>query len=829
MNRPAPAAEALNALSTDYAPLPGIPDEFVGRDGAPRACWQQFLGLLGGSDIERAIAAANRHIRAMGISYRVLGETSERTWPMSHLPLLIDEGEWTVIAAGVSQRARLIEAVLADVYGPNRLVAEGVVPAAVVAGSRDYLRPMVGVTPPGGHWMHLYAVDLGRGPDGRWWVLSDRAQAPSGAGYLLENRLVMSRAFPAIYRNMNVERLAPFFRAFRMALTAAAERSQPRICLLTPGPYSATYFEQAYLARYLGFTLVEGNDIVVHEGRAHIRTVAGLKRADVLWRRVDGDYIDPLELNGQSRLGVPGLVSAIRNGHTVVSNMPGAGFAESRALMAFMPAIARHLLGEDLSMPNIATWWCGQPDAQARVLANLDSMAIAGAFDDALPDFGARQQLLPADLGPSDRERLRRDIEARGLDFVGQEVVQLSTTPVWRDGRPVPRPFVLRVFAAVTPDGWHVMPGGFCRIADRTDARAVTMGDGVQSADVWVLSSRPVAMETLLPASEEVKIRRVLGNLPSRAADNLFWYGRYLERAEATLRVVRCLCARSTEMDLSLGDVSDSLRRLGRQLRAWGAVPAKDFEGSTLDIARYALSSPDQYGSVLSVVRMARGAAAVIRERLSVDVWQLLATLEERATLRPGDLENEAEAHERADLLLRTLAALAGLGQENTNRVAGWRFLDMGRRIERAISTCRFARVFAGEDATADDLDILLDLIDSQITYRSRYLVGVALAPVRDMVLLDPFNPRSVCFQINQLDRHLGMLPVLNNDGMPEQPKRLIARLATRVSTGVAEELDTASIFALEQKVMALAEAIAARYFLQRPEATTSTFVSTLA
>jgi uncharacterized alpha-E superfamily protein len=567
----------------------------------------------------------------------------------------------------------------------------------------------------------------------------------------------------------------------------------------------------------------------VHEGRAHVRTVAGLKRADVLWRRVDGDYVDPLELNGTSRLGVPGLVAALRNGHTVVSNMPGSGFVEARALMAFMPKIARHLLGEDLTMPNIATWWCGQANAQEKVLDNLDSMAIAGAFDDAMSDFDTRQPLLPADLASHDRERLRRDIETRGLDFVGQEVVRLSTTPVWQNGRPVPRPFVLRVFAAVTPDGWHVMPGGFCRISDRTDARAVTMGDGVQSADVWVLSSRPVAMETLLPASEEVRIRRLMGNLPSRAADNLFWYGRYLERAEATLRVVRCLCTRSTEMDLSFGDVSASLRRLGRQLKAWGAVSAKHAENGALDIARHALSSPDNYGSVLSVARMARNAAAVIRERLSVDAWQLLATLEEQATLQPGDLDNEAEAYEVADQLLRTLASLAGLGQENTNRVAGWRFLDMGRRIERGISTCRFARVFAGEDATADDLDILLDLIDSQITYRSRYLVGVALAPVRDMALLDPFNPRSVCFQINQLDRHLGMLPVLNNDGMPEEPKRLIARLATRVSTGIAEELDTATIFALEQKIMALAEAIAARYFLQRPEATASFAVSALA
>ncbi len=465
--------------------------------------------------------------------------------------------------AGVTQRASLIEALLADVYGSGRLVADGILPAAIVAGNSEYLRPMVGLKPPGGRWMHLYAVDLGRGPDGRWWVLGDRTQAPSGAGYALENRLVMSRAWPERYRNMNVERVAPFFRALRSSLAETAERSQPRICLLTPGPYSETYFEQSYLARYLGFLLAEGDDLVVHQGLTHVRTIAGLKRADVIWRRVDSNYVDPLELNGQSRLGVPGLLSAIRNGHTAVCNMPGSGFAESRALMSFVPTIVNRLMGEDLLIPNIATWWCGDPEAQRNVLANFDSMTIAGAFTSNVPGFETDQQILPANLSSAERARLFEAVEARGIDYVGQEVVRLSTAPAWSDGQLVPRPFVLRVFAAATSNGWHVMPGGFCRIAARPDARAISMDEGVQSADVWVLSSKPVVVETLLPTNEDIKIQRVLGNLPSRAADNLFWYGRYLERAEATLRIVRCLCQRSLEMDLSAGDVSKSLAAPG--------------------------------------------------------------------------------------------------------------------------------------------------------------------------------------------------------------------------------------------------------------------------
>ena len=260
------APKTPDAWYANYAPLPGIPDEFIGRDGKPRPVWQKFFASIDAEDSERSLAAAERRIRDIGVSYRVHGETSERTWPMSRLPLLIEESDWKEIVAGVAQRASVIEALLSDVYGANRLVAEGILPAAVVAGSRDYLRPLVGLNPPGGRWMNIYAADLGRGPDGRWWVLGDRAQAPSGAGYALENRLVMSRALPARYRSMNVERLAPFFRALRSSLADAAERSQPRICLLTPGPYSETYFEQAYLARYLGFLLVEGDDLVVQSG-----------------------------------------------------------------------------------------------------------------------------------------------------------------------------------------------------------------------------------------------------------------------------------------------------------------------------------------------------------------------------------------------------------------------------------------------------------------------------------------------------------------------------------------------------------------------------------
>ncbi len=809
--------QRLEELVAGYMPISGIPDEFIGEDGRPRDHWLRFLDALANlspEDMENRFSAADRHIHDSGVSYRAFGEVAERSWPLSHVPLLIGENEWRQIETGIGQRVRLLEHTLADVYGEGHLVQQGILPAAAITGSPDFLHPLRGLKPPGGKFLQFYAADLGRGPDGRWWVLGDRAQAPSGSGYALANRLVLSRAFPALYRDMNVERLAPFFQAFRSGLANIATRADPRICMLTPGPLSQTYFEQAYLARYLGFLLVEGGDLTMRDGQVHVRTIAGLKRADVLWRHVDSDFTDPLELNAGSQLGVPGLVDALRQGGVVVANAPGSGVLETPALMSFMPSISRHVFGEDLALPNIATWWCGQPRAREEVLANLDGLAIAGAFGNSVLDQLPGQSLMGATLSPVDRARLIRKIEDRGVDFVGQEVVHLSTTPVWENGRLTPRPFVLRVYAAATPDGWKIMPGGFARISDRTDARAVSMGEGVQSADVWVLAEKPVTITTLLPTDENIRIRRIMGNLPSRAADNLFWLGRYLERAEAVLRLIRCLAGRLLDTDKH--SEAQDLAALKGMLGASGAAPFKQVQNmAPLQLTAMALHSKKEYGSAVSLVGDAQRAASFIRERLSVDLWRLVGSLCERLDLDFEAPLTESEAYERPDSALRNLAAISGLVQENMNRVAGWRFLEMGRRIERGITACRLARNLAHASSPAEDLDILLDLVDSQITYRSRYLMGVALKPVQDIVLLDPYNPRSLAFQAACLKAHLEALPVLNDDGMMEIPRRLIVRLLADIEVAEAGKLGTHTVLVFEQTLMALADAIGTRYFLQ--------------
>ena len=824
--RPDPARAADDASSRidgwtgGYAPRPGLADELVGADGHLRGAWPRFLERLARLE-EREIAArflaAERHIRDAGISYRVYGDQREHPWPLGSLPLVIDAADWAELSAGIVQRAGLMERVVADIYGPGRLVADGLLPAGVVAGSPEYLRPVHGITPPGGRWLPVYAADVGRGPDGRWRVLADRTQAPSGLGYALENRMVLARAFPDLFADLHVERLPGFFQAFRAGLAAACERSDPRICLLTSGPYSSTYVEQAALARYLGFLLVEGDDLVVRDGLLHVRTVAGLKRADALWRRIDADYLDPLELRSDSRLGVPGLLEVLRRGGLVTGNMPGSGVVESAALSPYLPGIARALLGEDLRLEGPRTWWCGDPRGLAHALDHLDALtlrpaatAVRGPERDAI--------LAPHAFGAA-RERALAALHERAFDWVAQEPAPLSTMPAWQDGRLVARPFVMRVFAAATPEGWRVLPSAFCRVAEREDADPSEMHAGIRSADVWILSDTPVDAPLLVHTSPP-RIRRVAGHLPARAADNLFWLGRYLERAEAVVRLVRAHLGGFGEAitaDPCADEDAPTAQRIRALLKEWHCIEAADLP--TAALAQEALGGHAATGSALSHVLEARRVAASLRERLPAEAWRSLADLRDTLVFSEVFTPTEAQLRGRAERALGHLSALTGLTHENMSHGAGWRFADMGRRLERAINTCGFAASFCAEDATADDLGVMLGLVDSQIAYGARYLAGVSRDAVCDMGVLDPYNPRSAAFQVEAVVAHLDALPALAADGLPEPHRRHALTLATTFRTAEAGAIDGPALEGLATELERLADAVAGRYFPNGPDA----------
>lgn len=814
------SGERLQRLLAGYRPQSGVFDELLDADGRPRPHWSTLLNTLAdhtGGELEARFATADRYLRDSGVFYRVQDDPTggERPWPLAHVPLVIPAAEWRGLERGLIQRARLLDAVLDDVFGPGQLIKDGALPATLVAGNREFHPALRGVPVKTGRRLAFYAADLGRGPDGRWWVLSDRAQAPSGSGYALENRIALAGAFADLFGRLSVERLAPFFQAFRDGLAAASGRDEPRIGVLTPGPLNETYFEHAYLARYLGFVLVEGGDLVENDGTIYVRTVEGLKRADVLLRRLDTDFADPLELNAASHIGVPGLVEAIRRGTLTLANSLGSGFVESPALMSFLPGLARRLLKEELILPSVATWWCGQPQARETVRAEFDARVIGSAFGRRIPVLPGQGGTIGADLDGKTRADILEWMERRGVDLVAQEVVHLSTMPVWQAGRLVARPFVLRAYVAATDDGYAVMPGGFCRVSDTEDARAISMGSGARATDVWVLSDKPVEAVSLLPAPDKVRVHRANASLPSRAADNLFWLGRYWERTDITLRLVRALSARLSEAVSGGRGGASATKRLIETLVGWDAVPAA-LAGLPANVPMAALTEAVGTGSALVLAREARRAASAIRERLSGDtlrpIDELVALLD---AARSDEELTPPEAHALTERAMREIAALNGFIFDSLNRRGGWRFIDVGRRIERAVAIARLTRQFGEPTATPDMLDLILEITDSQITYRRRYLFGAARLPILDLALLDPAMPRSVAFQVNEIVAHLAALPLDRTDGMLEPCRRLAQRLAAELATQEAGGIDRTRILGFEQQVMQLSDEFSSRFFRQ--------------
>ncbi|RWN37623.1 circularly permuted type 2 ATP-grasp protein [Mesorhizobium sp.] len=784
-------------LLEHYQPIDGVVDEMVDASGNPRPVWKDFIEALeelGPEKLAQRFARADQYLRDAGVYYRVYDKAgaNEREWPLAHVPLLIEEQEWAAISAGLVQRAELFEETIADIYGPNRLVEKGILPAGLIAASPEYLRPVVGTRPASGHFLHFCAFELGRGPDGRWWVLGDRTQAPSGAGFALENRVATTRALSDIYGEMHVHRLAGFFRRFRDALNGMAKVSGGRVAILTPGPLNETYYEHAYIARYLGIMLLEGEDLTVSGGRLMVRTVSGLMPVSVLWRRLDAAFADPLELRPESQIGTPGLVEAIRRGAVSAVNALGSGLMETRAMSAFLPKISRELRKEELLLPSVATWWCGRDTDRDHVLANLDHMVIGPALSTRLAFEDDDCTRLGSALGAGERAELIAQIERGGGDFVGQEAVTLSTTPVYVGGWLEPRPASLRVYLARTPEGWSVMPGGFARVGFSLDPTAIAMQRGGQAADVWVVSDRPVERETLLPQEHDSFTRTLPGSLPSRAAENLTWLGRYIERSEDTVRILRAYhvrLAEASDPDMPLlADIRDYLEPFGIDVAT--AIPPGLI--GTLDSAVY--------------------SAGQIRDRFSPDGWLALKDLSKTihqfaTTVAPGD-----DATRAMTVILRKLAGFSGLLHENMYRFTGWRFLEIGRRLERGIQIARTLARLTRAAAPDGALDMMLEIGDSVMTHRRQYPVQAGRRTVIDLLVLDPLNPRSILFQLERLKAEIALLPAVGEGHMSPAAKEIL-QLNTAIAIKEPSDMTAKALDDLASEIGGLYNSLAKAYF----------------
>ncbi|ALG69493.2 circularly permuted type 2 ATP-grasp protein [Beggiatoa leptomitoformis] len=804
---PAPVKDpVVEDILQTYQMLSGSYDEMCAGTKQIRPHWQYLMNSLhamGHDELERRWQEGRRLLRDNGVTYNVYGDPQglDRPWQLDPIPHLISSEEWGHIERGLIQRAELMSLLLADLYGARDTIRKGLLPVELVASHPGFLRAIVGVSLPKRHRLPLYAVDLARSATGEIWAIADRTQAPSGAGYALENRLVISRILPSLFRDSHVHRLALFFRTLRQTLASMSPHEDPRIVVLTPGPANETYFEHAYLAKYLGYTLVQGADLTVRDGKVALKTLDGLQPVDVILRRVDDSACDPLELRPDSYLGVAGLTQAVRMGGVSLANPLGCSVLENAGLYAFLPNLAKYFLGEELDIPSPQTWWCGDKTACNHVLANIDKLVIK-RIANTPGHVSVRGRLLSS----KQRDLLRAQILAQPNWYVGGEEIFRSTTPVLVNGHVEPRQLVLRSFLVTNENNYVVMPGGLTRVAASADSPVVSAQSGGLSKDTWVIASEPERELTLIP---ETKKKLVIfeghgqGELPSRVAENMFWLGRYAERAEGVIRLLRAVL-------LYLADPYDFVSTknhpaLPSLLRAvtylTETLPGFVGEGAEqrLDNPREELLSVfldrNRAGSLASTLQFLLNAARSTRDRLSPDMWRVFSAIEDELNRLQQQAPKEInEALQVLDNIILWLSALEGLSVESMTHGQGWRFLIIGRRLERCYNTGQLLRATLStvNEDEAVLLENLLVVTDSLLTYRRRYRSYLQVNATLELLLQNELNPRSIGYQLEQLSNFIATLR--NGDDTPYRAaeERVILEALTQVRLA---DVDALAIF----------------------------------
>jgi len=792
------SAHPAGDITSAYQPPAPYYDEMRGPFGGVRPAWSRLAHSLntdGPAGLVRRSEQAQHLLRENGVTYNVYGASKdlERPWELDPVPLMIPIDEWQPLADAIRQRARLLNRILSDIYGPQELMRSGVLPPNALFEHPGYLLPCVGIEPPGGIYIHWYAAQLARDLQGNWIALGDRSQGPSGAGYVVENRIVISRTLPEEFQNLNVVRLASFFMSLQNTLAGLSRHhhDNPRVVLLSPGPRSSRYFEDVYLARYLGYTLVEGGDLTVRGDGVYLKTLGGLLSVDVILRRMGDGRCDPLELRPDSPAGIPGLLQVIRDNQVVVANALGSGFLEAPVIQKYLPAASRFLLGEDLKLPCAATWWCGHKDDLQYVVSNLDKLVVRNAYrhHNVKVYNGAK-------MSPDERGKLLADIAARPSQWVAQEPVVGSTAPVWNGDTLQPWHVTLRAFAVATDGDYQVMPGGLSRVAPQAETLTESMAAGQRSKDVWILSDGPVEPVSLLrPRQTALELRRSSNDLPSRAADHLFWLGRLIERTEAQVRQARSVVARITS-ELQPARQSDLLRLVlsmdepGESPLSGANLNEPQLGQALIDAVWAFLHDHKRTGGLHETIDSTQRTASIVRDRISVDGWRIINQLHfptSRAIVPQRTNADLSAALAPLNQLLTWLSAFSGLCNDSMTRGPGWRFLDIGRRIERGLQTLRVIRGLL-VDAQSDvlpRLEAMLEIADSSMTYRYRYLTTLQLAPVLDLVLADESNPRAVGFQLMALSEHVRSLARDESDVVRTSEQKLV--LSAQASLRLAD------------------------------------------
>jgi uncharacterized circularly permuted ATP-grasp superfamily protein/uncharacterized alpha-E superfamily protein len=787
----------LDRILAGYREAAAGYDEMLAPDGGIRAHWAGFVERFAAMGVEGRTAAAEstrRLLRESGIAFNVYADPDDRAhaWRLDLIPVVLPDGEWQRLAAGILQRARMIDAVLADLHGPQRLLRDGTLPASLLLGSPAFVRTSVDRDAADRRFLYSYACDVARTASGEWVVLGDQTDTAIGNGYVLASRVALSHGLAQLFRDCRTRRLAGYYLGVQESFQSLCRRDDGRIVIMSPGPASPSYFSHAYLARYLGYTVVESGDLTVRDNQLYLKTLDGLQRVYLIVAKKPGHLLDPLHLPGTGLAGIPGLMQAARSGNVAMVNRPGSGVVQNHALAPFSAALFRQVLGEAPLLADLPTRWLGAPGAAAAALGEHERVALVEAS--ARNDPGEPSPLLGLGrLSEAARQTLQERLRAEAHRWVAVEPVPLATTPSFDGERFVPTPFALRTFVVATESGYRILPGGMVRLAGAP--AAPTLPNGFGSKDLWISAAEAESQvpSILRTTMREVHLRRTGRDLLSRTADNLFWLGRYSERAEGTMRLLRSVLARFLED----GRPDSNPEVLARLLRLQLQEPEKPDEtgakaGWALveELVRVLMHEQRAYALRDSLEQLHR-TATLVRDQISHDAWRMLNAIHvDRRWRQPKGTGLAWPMLELLDDGIRALNAFSGTEAENMTRNFAWRFLELGRRIERARQLAEFIRalVCAGPEPENDgSLRLLLELGDSFMTYRSRYLMTPLTAPVLDLLLLDETNPRGIAFQLAKLDAHVALLP---SEGPHRSPgQRLILKLLTAVRLAEVEEL----------------------------------------
>ncbi len=779
-------------------------DEVLGRQGKAPLGWQQILSHFESIPLQEIHRLQNQILRLFhrnGILFNAFEEKNShlRPWNLDLIPHCLHETEWKTIEEGLRQRATLLNLILQDLYGPMKMVEEGLIPAEIIATASGFLRACHGVLSLQERYLHLYAADIGRLSDGSFCVLGDRLQSLLGVGYALENRIILSRILSTPFQKSHVYRLASTFQGFRdhLASMAPAHKDNPNIVVLSPGPQSADYFEHSYLARYLGYPLVLGEDLSYREDHIYLKTLLGLQPVDVVLRFVDDVLTDPLELEGSVFQGVTGLLQAWRLHHVAIVNVPGAGLMENPAFMSFLSPLCERLLGEPLKIPSVPTFWLGQEKNLQNVLNRLDDYVIK-----PVEKWKGHTSLYPDSISSGDLERLLERIQAEPHSYIAQQKVALSRGPVFSTKYLEARSLSLRAFVFATGDSYQVMPGGLARFSSSITESIVSDRRGGGCKDTWVLSDNPVPAFSLLPQpSTNSEILRTGGDVVSRVADNLFWLGRYVERTHFQSRLLRSFLLLQVDESIfaqaSLEVVlRDAVSCMIHPLPSLNSLTSSNDDLQTLEISSQDLltllkNSADKttFAGMLSSLYV---AAQAVRDRLSNDAWRIFIQIHESLD-QVKTLQNPScdEVLEFLDRLILMLASFDGLASESMSRGQGWRFLEMGKRLERVLGILGLIRHMILRPLTdeATVLQSFLEIMEGIITYRRRYPAQIEFTSVFDLILCDESNPQSLAYQLRVISDHIHSLNKRNKNGLNLE-QRLILESLTKVRLTDVQSLE---------------------------------------